>query len=154
MRYFAYGSNLNFGDLSKWCKRKKEKFPQLLNPRVVILENFKLDFTKYSGSRNGGVADIVYSKNDIVYGVVFDVSESDLKIIDRKEGAPNFYKQRKVKVKLLKGEVLDDDVVTYEVDDKEDFVSPTKDYVDIIIKGAIDFDLPQIWIDKLKSFKK
>lgn len=153
MKYFGYGSNLNLEDLSDWCKKKKEKLPQLQNPRVAILENYKLDFTKYSPSRNGGVADIIYSKNDFVYGIVFDVTKDDFNVLDKKEGSPYFYKQSKVKVKLLNEEVLDD-VISYEVDDKEDFVSPTRKYIDILIKGAKYYSLPQIWIDKLESFKK
>ena len=153
MKYFAYGSNLNLLDLSDWCKRKKEKPPQLQNPEVAILENYRLDFTKYSPTRDGGVADIVYSTNDIVYGVVFDVSEDDVYILDKKEGHDYFYKRCRIKVKLLNEEIFDD-VITYEVVDKEDFISPTRDYIDIIINGATDFGLPENWINKLKSFKK
>jgi len=153
MKYFAYGSNMDSDDLSDWCKRKKEKLPQLSNPRVAILEDYKLDFTKYSGSREGGVADIVYGKNEFVYGVVFDVPEDDFRILDKKEGAPRFYKRCIFKVKLLNGEILDD-VFTYEIVDKEGFVPPTTKYMDILIKGATGFGLPQIWINKLESFKK
>ncbi len=153
MKYFAYGSNLDSDDLSDWCKRKKEKLPQLSNPIIAILEDYKLGFTKYSGSRESGVADIVYSKNEFVYGVIFDVSEDDFRILDKKEGAPRFYKRCVFKVKLLNGKILDD-VFTYEVVDKEGFVPPTTKYVDIIISGATKHHLPQIWIDRLKSFKK
>ena len=152
MKYFAYGSNLDLQDLDNWCKRKNETPPQLINPRIAILENYKLDFTKHSPSRNGGIADIVSSNNDIVYGVVFDVPQGK-EVLDKKEGAPSFYKICRIKVKLENGDVLDD-VDTYEVVDKDDFVPPTTKYVDIIIKGATDFGLPQSWIDKLVSFKK
>lgn len=58
IQYFAYGSNMNSKDLQEWCNKKDLKII-LKNPRVAKLIDYKLDFTHYSATRGGGVADIV-----------------------------------------------------------------------------------------------
>lgn len=145
MKYFAYGSNLHKGDLVKWCNNNGQKIPNMLNPQVVRLENYTIGFTRKSISRGGGVADIIRSPGDFCYGVVFDVTEADLKILDIKEGVESGdYKRLEVSEGL----------VTYEVAKKTNFVKPSTEYMDLIIQGAKYYGLPQIWIDRLESFKK
>lgn len=144
MKYFAYGSNLDHNDLIDWCKERHLSVPKLTNPKLFRLENYKLGFTRKSVNRNGGVADIIYSQGDFCCGVVFDVTKEDLDVLDIKEGVKSgAYKQIK----------LSDDMITYVVVNKTDFVQPHPDYVDLIIHGAKKYDFPQTWIDKLESFK-
>jgi len=85
MKYFAYGSNLNRDNLIEWCKNHRQKIPKMLNPRIKKVEGYTIGFTRYSYNRKGGVADII-SPGDFCYGIVFDVTEEDLKVIDKKEG--------------------------------------------------------------------
>ncbi|RLG57648.1 MAG: hypothetical protein DRN95_05350, partial [Candidatus Hydrothermarchaeota archaeon] len=54
--------------------------------KVAILENYKLAFTRKSKNRKCGVADIVESQEDKVYGVLYEIKESDLQKLDCKEG--------------------------------------------------------------------
>ncbi len=148
MRYFGYGSNLNEKDLKKWCDRKRRNVPKLLNPKIEKLENYAIGFTLRSISRGGGVADIIASEGDYCWGVVFDVTDEDLEIIDMKEGVKpdgtGAYKRLS----------LPDNMMTYVVVKKEsDFVQPTNEYLDAIIEGAKNYGLPKEWIDKLESFK-
>ena len=144
MKYFAYGSNLKHEDLIKWCKERNLSVPRLLNPKPFRLENYKLGFTRMSINRKGGVADVIFSPNDFCWGVVFDVAKEDLDVLDSKESVKSgAYKQIK----------LSDDMITYVVVNKTDFVQPHPDYVDLIIHGARKYGLPQTWIDKLESFK-
>jgi hypothetical protein len=95
------------------------------------------------------VADIIFSPGDFCWGVIFDVTQADIDIIDVKEGADpknpedGAYKQLK----------LSNDVVTYGVVKKERFVRPHNDYVDLIIHGARSYGLPPDWIRHLESFK-
>jgi|APSaa5957512535_1039671.scaffolds.fasta_scaffold04245_4 hypothetical protein len=148
MKYFGYGSNLNLNDLKKWCERNNERIPKMENPNMVKLENYVIGFTRKSITRGGGVADIIRSKSEHCFGVVFDVSEDDFKILDKKEG-----------VKIVGGAYqrisLPNDMISYEVVNKEsDFVAPTNEYLNAIIDGAKNFGLPQEWIGKLESFRK
>ncbi len=148
MKYFAYGSNLSDRDLKEWCAKYNKKIPELLNPRIVKLEGYKIGFTRKSIRRGGGVIDIIWSPGDFCYGVVFDVSEADFEILDKKEGT------KSDGTGAYKRLTLPDGMITYDVVDKSDFVQPTNDYVDTIIEGAEKYDLPQDWRDELKSFKK
>lgn len=144
MKYFAYGSNLKLEDLNDWCRRKNVPNPKLTNPQPFKLENYKLGFTRKSINRKGGVADIIFSTGDFCWGVNFDVDKQDLSILDMKEGVSSgAYKQFP----------LSDNVITYVVVNKANFVQPHPDYVDLIIQGARKYNLPQTWIDKLESFK-
>lgn len=144
MKYFAYGSNLNEGDLIKQCKKKDLDMPKLLNPQPFRLKDYKLGFTRKSKDRKGGVADIISSLGDFCWGVAFDVTQADLDILDVKEG---------VKYGSYRQLPLPNGMITYEVVEKENFVKPHVEYVNLIIEGAIHYGLPQAWIDYLESFK-
>lgn len=145
MKHFAYGSNLNKIDLAKQCKKKRLDIPKLLNPEPFCLENYKLGFTRKSVDRKGGVADIIFSTGDFCYGVVFDVIESDLDILDEKEG---------VKYGSYRQITLPNGIITYEVVKKEKYVQPSTMYLNLIIEGAKKYGLPESWINHLESFKK
>lgn len=144
MKYFAYGSNLNEGDLIKQCKKKDLDIPKLSHPKPFRLEGYKLGFTRKSTDRKGGVADIIYSPGDFCWGVVFYIAQKDLDILDVKEG---------VKYGSYRQLTLPNGMITYEVVKKDDFVKPHAEYLDLIISGAKHYGLPLNWIDKLESFK-
>ncbi len=136
---------MNKDDLVQWCNDRGHKIPKLLNPYILKLENYTISFTRKSTSRNGGVADIIHSNGDFCYGVVFDVTEEELKIIDKKEG---------VKVGAYRRFNITDSIMSYEVVEKITFVQPSSKYIDLIVEGAKHYGLPQSWIEKLESFKK
>ena len=135
---------MNEGDLIKQCKKKRLDIPKLVNPKPFRLENYKLGFTRHSKDRKGGVADIISSPRDFCWGVVFDVTQSDLDILDEKEG---------VKYGSYKRLSLPNGMITYEVTKKENFVQPSAEYLDLIIEGAKRYDLPPSWVARLESFK-
>ncbi len=136
---------MNKDDLVQWCNAREYKIPELLNPHILRLENYVIDFTRKSVSRDGGVADIIHSDGDFCYGVVFDVTEKELEIIDEKEG---------VESRACRRFNITDSMMSYEVIEKTTFVKPSSKYIDLIIEGVKHYDLPQSWIEKLGSFKK
>jgi gamma-glutamylcyclotransferase len=149
MKYFAYGSNLNLADLKKWCDKRNENMPKLKNPKITKLENFELGFTRNSFGRKGGVADIIFSKGNFCYGVVFDVAEHDFKILDKKEGVHEDGMGAYERLELENGSI------TYKVRVKDDnFIQPSNEYLDVIITGAKNHELPDDWIEKLESFRR
>jgi gamma-glutamylcyclotransferase len=147
MKYLAFGSNLNKEDLRNWCDSRDEEIPNLLNPQIKRLENYQIGFTRKSKNRGGGVADIIEYKGDYCYGIVFDVSENDLKIIDKKEWVRSDHKGAYERL------YLSDNLVTYVANKQGDFFQPSDRYLNIIIEGAKNYGLPQEWIKKLESFK-
>ena len=58
MYYFAYGSNMDKGDLDSWCDKKRYKHLNLEIIKPTKLSGYKLSFNYKSSSRNAGVANI------------------------------------------------------------------------------------------------
>ena len=145
--YFAYGSNLNAQDLQRWCREENVPYRPLKRRCVAYLPDHELAFTFKSKRREGGVLDIRSRIGQAVAGVVFEIDDAQLAIIDRKEGAPTSYRQ-------IKTVVLDDNgqeipVVTYQVVEqrRQAFVPPSGAYVEVVRAGFQDHDLPDDMLD-------
>ncbi|GAB6936033.1 gamma-glutamylcyclotransferase [Calditerricola yamamurae] len=126
--YFAYGSCMNQADLAR-------SEPRAVYVGPAVLRNFRLAFSRYSFSRGGGVADIVRALGEWVEGVLYEVP--DFELLDRREGAPLFYRRRRVRVypKALGGRWRW--AWTYEVVDKAPVeIAPSPEYAQLIWEGA------------------
>ncbi len=85
--YFAYGSNMDPEQMYKRCPDSKKIGP-------AVLQDHKIAFTRYSLKRKSGVADILVTPGSQVWGILYEVSASDLKSLDRYEGKKaNAYKR-------------------------------------------------------------
>lgn len=124
MLYFAYGSNLNTVQMKGRCS---DSHPVT----KVKLKDYKLVFNR--------VADIIESKDDLVYGAVYEVSDDDVKKLDRYEGYPRLYTKINVTVEDEFGEVYD--VFAYVMTLKRRG-KPQENYYNIIKQGFIDWNLP------------
>lgn len=124
MIYFAYGSNLNKVQMKRRC-------PDSVPITKVKLKCYELVFNR--------VADIIESEEGIVYGAIYDVSEEDIKYLDRYEGFPRLYKKIEV--------VVEDDEGNYHkafvyVMTRKGRGKPLDEYYEIIKQGFMDWDLP------------
>lgn len=100
---------------------------------VARLRNYSIGFTYYSRARKGGVADILYSPGHVVEGVLYEVP--DFMRLDMREGAPFIYIRKRVPVQINGVKKW---AYTYEVREKaKQFVPPSRDYAEIILKGAL-----------------
>lgn len=77
--YFAYGSNMDERTL-------KDRCPSARFVAVAELLEHALMFTRYSVTRRCGVADVVPSPGRSVWGVLFHVSDADIRRLDLCEG--------------------------------------------------------------------
>ena len=86
--YIAYGSNLNVMQMKTRC------------PNAKILGTAKLKGWEllFKGSKSGSYLTIEKKENGIVPVVIWEVSESDEKALDRYEGYPTFYYKKDIKV--------------------------------------------------------
>lgn len=160
MWYFAYGSNLNSRAVGEWCRHFGYKPPTLKPGKSAVLENYRLGFSIFSEYYSGGIADIVYDPGKNVSGVLFDLSETDLLVLDQKVGRKvagggkeiGVYKRIEVKVSpQSKGERIE--AVTYQGLSVERYhIPPTTHYMDLVIQGAYSFGLSMMWISYLQSF--
>ena len=152
MKYFTYGSNMDQNDLNNWCDKKG--YPRIIisNPKVAELKNYKLDFNYYSSGRGGGAANIIEVEGESVFGLVYDLNDTDYKHICIKEGAPNFYKEIDVIV-FVSGENLS--VKTFKVvkeREKPTFQVPKRDYRDLILNAAIKYKFPDEYVKMIRCF--
>jgi len=153
--YFAYGSNMDAADLARWCDKNGYKPLSVETVMPVVLEGHKLVFNHYSKGREGGAANIIASKADRVYGLLFFLTVEDLEKIRKKEGYPNAYAEINVAVRDTKGRVISD-VFTYKVREnieKSSHQPPTKYYLSLISDSAKRYNFPSDYIGYLESVK-
>jgi len=81
MLYFAYGSNLNMGDMKRRCL---DSVPL----SKVKLKNYTLVFNTY--------ADIIENGGDFLEGAIYEVSDMDIINLDEYEEFPELYEKIEV----------------------------------------------------------
>src|SRR4030042_2012296 len=84
MDYFAYASNLNKQQMKQRCPDAKPRFQD-------VLPNYKLIFTGCAREWKGGTASIKPVRGEKVAGAVYEISEKDLRRLDRYEDYPTTY---------------------------------------------------------------
>jgi hypothetical protein len=160
MLYFAYGSNLNARAVSEWCRHHGHRPPPLQGGRPAVLDNYRLGFPIFSEYWGGGIADIVYDPGKYVMGVLLDLTDAQLELLDRKVGREldasgkevGVYRRVELKVAPLgKGEPVA--AVTYQgVNIDRNHVPPTRHYMDLLIQGACAHGLSAMWVAYLQTF--
>ncbi|MDM7999507.1 MAG: gamma-glutamylcyclotransferase family protein [Dehalococcoidia bacterium] len=132
MYYFAYASNLSRKQMAERCPAAKPKF-------VAKLPHYKLVFTGWSRKWRGGCATIRQSKGDIVVGALYEISDSDLRLLDKYEDYPMTYDHLKVKVVTEDGDFVE--AVTYIKTDQAEETKPSPEYLALIQRGYQDWGL-------------
>jgi gamma-glutamylcyclotransferase (GGCT)/AIG2-like uncharacterized protein YtfP len=139
IKYFAYGSNLDLAQMKIRCPSS-----ELISKGS--LSGYRLTFNRYSSGWGGGVADVIQGKGSEVWGLVFELSNSDLKRLDSYEGCYNdqtsLYERWKAIINTSKGQISD--VWVYTVVEKQKFVQPTLEYLQIIKDAAVRWNFPKI----------
>jgi len=87
---------------------------------------------------------------DKVYGVVFEIDESEKPDLDEYEGRGRGYNQITIRVHTDDG-ILE--MFTYVADEKaiDDSLEPYSWYKDLVLGGAIEHALPEFYIRKIQS---
>lgn len=141
--YFAYGSNMNQEQMLKRCHDSK------LVGRAV-LENYKIAFTIRSSIRNCGCADVVKSEGYEVWGILYEINNKDLSLLDSFEKHPYKYKRFTTNVINENGDKLEAEV--YEVVDKsEKFQAPSKHYLGLMLEASKEFNFSEDYQNILKT---
>jgi len=138
MYHFAYGSNLNHKQMN--CRCPDNKFI-----KRVYLSNYKFVYDGCSSTWGGAVANILESADSIVWGGLYEISKSDLANLDKREGYPDSYDRKKLKVEDDQGNIYK--AITYfRIGEKIGI--PSYEYKKIIIDGAKDCNLPDNYVKK------
>lgn len=110
---------------------------------VAKVRGHRLAFTRRSVAQRGGAADLVPAPGMIVWGVVYEVSEADLAVLDKKEGHPHAYARTEI---VAEGRGADPPTyrcTTYTVVDKQSpEVEPRPEYMEVLRRAAEERKLP------------
>jgi gamma-glutamylcyclotransferase len=140
VEYFAYGSNMDEQELREGCKSCRALGP-------ARLDDHRLAFTRRSIRTHTGVADVVYSPREMVWGVLYLIDEGDLDTVDKKEGAGWAYIRTRKRVRLAR-DGSTHDAITYTVLNKEPVeVPPSRTYLDRLMTAAREHGLPNDYIE-------
>jgi gamma-glutamylcyclotransferase len=105
----------------------------------AVLPNYKLVFSGWSREWRGSTANIQPFRGSKVAGAVYEISEKDLKILDRFEDCPNTYDHLNVVV------FNEDDVavkaMTYIKHKQSDESKPSPEYLAVMRQGYRDWEL-------------
>lgn len=128
---FAYGSNMHHGQLFRRC-------PSAQIVATGRLRGWMLSFVGHSARTGGGVATIQRRTGETVHGMLFEISDADMVVLDRFEGVPFVYEKRRVHVDA--GGIKY--VATAYVHRGAQANGPSYRYFARILAGAIMNDLP------------
>ncbi|NLE37298.1 MAG: gamma-glutamylcyclotransferase [Pirellulaceae bacterium] len=151
MLYFAYGSNMSPG-------RMKSRCPTAQFLAVAKLADYRFDFTRKCQS-GYGVMDAVQCAGDDVWGVVYQIDESDLGLLDKAEGyrpgrvtGKDAYKRIEVSVLRDGEESAPLTVWTYTVVEKSPKpIATSDDYKRLVVEGAQFWQLPKDYVNRLEN---
>jgi gamma-glutamylcyclotransferase (GGCT)/AIG2-like uncharacterized protein YtfP len=134
-RYFAYGSNMAESVMAAHCPGHRYIGP-------ADLPGHRLAFTRRSVRTLTGVADIVRADGQSVWGALYELDESDLLAIDRKEGNGSNYERMPVRVRPGGREPYSDALTYAVIDPLDTEVQPSPEYLDGLVKAADARGLP------------
>lgn len=136
--YFAYGSNLHMEQMKGRCPESKPV------TRVMLMD-YKLTFR--GNYRGTGVADVIPSKGDVVHGALYEISERDLRALDRYEGYPTLYDRHDVTVIDREGNLIES--FLYRMNPQFVPAVPSDYYFKVIVEGFMNWDLSPIALEGL-----
>ncbi|HEX4720015.1 MAG TPA: gamma-glutamylcyclotransferase family protein [Thermoleophilaceae bacterium] len=143
--YFAYGANMAEDVMAAFCPGHRPL-------GSAELPGHRLAFSRRSIRTGTGVADVVPDPGASVWGVLYELSDSDIDGLDRKEG--NGWAYERVPVVVRAGPRWDEEVaaVTYRVCEREPAeVEPSRDYLDGLIAAAHARGLPPAYSAELEA---
>jgi gamma-glutamylcyclotransferase len=142
VNYFAYASNMDSDVMHQNCPGHRFQ-------GIASLEAHRLSFTRRSVRTGGGVADVIPSPGDRVWGVLYELEESDLRCLDHKEGNGFAYRRQSYPVGLNGGS-LTLQAIVYTVIEKEPVeVPPPRSYARGLLQAASERALPDGYIEWL-----
>ncbi|WP_422744915.1 poly-gamma-glutamate hydrolase family protein [Mycobacterium sp. WMMD1722] len=133
--YFAYGSNLCVQQMARRC-------PDAGDPRRATLA----DHDWLINER--GVATVEPVAGAQVHGVLWQVSDRDLATLDSAEGVPVRYRRDRLTVHTDDGPAH----AWVYIDHRVEAGPPRPGYLERVINGALQHDLPHRWIEFLRRW--
>ncbi len=116
-----------------------ERCPNSKAGFLATLHNYKLVFLGWSRQWRGGVASIKPFRGERILGVIYEISEGDLRRLDKYEGYPSNYNRLKVTVFSEGGEAVE--AITYIKSGQLEETLPAKEYLAMMQQGYRDWGI-------------
>lgn len=143
MLYFAYGSNMNWHQMKQRC-------PSAQFICVARLPDYRWAIARHSRLRKCGTANI-FAENDCeVVGVVYEVSDCDLAVLDRFEDG---YIREIVSVYALNDGNSPLKALVYIAPRENTAPLPNPEYKRLMLEGAKYWSLPPAYISTLETIE-
>jgi gamma-glutamylcyclotransferase len=144
MDYFAYGSNMSTQRLTA-----PNRVPSAIVKTTGHIKGHALKFNKVSidGSGKGSIEQ-TDNKDDLVYGVVYEIDEKEKPALDRAEGLGHGYEEIEIIVSTPVGDIVAN---TYYATNTKDTLKPYDSYMEYVIDGAKEHNLPKEYIKKIEA---
>jgi len=145
--YFAYGSNLDDKQMRHRCPDHEVVGP-------ASLGNYRLSFQGNSDRWRGAVATVLPATDQVVWGVLFRLSDDDLRALDKYEDykgpahPASLYDRAEVHVLTTDGAEVA--ALTYLMRPHAGG-KPSRLYLDTITKGAAAHGIPRAYIARLAA---
>ena len=143
LHYFAYGSNMNWEQMRRRC-------PSAQFVCVARLKNYCFAIARHSRLRNCGTANIFADTGSEVWGIVYDVSEQDLTILD---GFEDGYRREKAFVLALGDAQTSVEALVYIADREHNVPLPNPEYKRLIVDGARHWNIPEFYCSMLETIQ-
>lgn len=146
---FGFGSNMSVSNV------ENKKGHKVLDHEVGVVKGYKMRFDIPAMPKvEPAFANVSKaSEGDEVHGVAIKISEEDMKALDAQERA---YHKVEVTVEGYSGRKIEN--CSMYINTTANFLPPEKQnpssrYLNLLIKGALEADLNEAYIDKLKATK-
>ena len=146
MLYFSYGSFLD----SRTLKRHA---PNAEFVSRAVLPGFEVQFNYQSKTHGGGVTGVEPAPGKQAIGVLYEVSPEEIERLDIVEGVPQgiYYRQT---ITVINEDGEEHRAETYRTTHPEGPYTPTRRYMDLMIKGAKEHNLNPAYIKELEDHHK
>ena len=118
---------------------------------AVTLRDYELNFTGTSSMWGGGVADLNPAKGKVVEGVLWEITEADLKGLDEYEGYPKVYVRRNVELETPDGQKMQ--AFAYFMARPGLHKAPSRRYLRLLVSGAEEHGLSDGYITSLEAIR-
>ena len=116
----------------------------------AYLPNFSVQFQFWSDTSESGLSNISIDPGQIVHGVLFDVFEMELKLLDEMDVFKGNYKRETFLTLGEDGKCYHADL--YRVIEPRGPFTPSRSYVEKMLAGAREHGLDPGYIKKIKAF--
>ncbi|XP_074107475.1 gamma-glutamylcyclotransferase-like [Cotesia typhae] len=147
--YFAYGSNL-------LTSRIRINNPSAMFYGIARLEDYRLDFIGWSNLWNGAPATIVATPGFHVWGIIWELDKADIEHLDHQETGYNAFQTIVVtpsgqKINCRVYQQIKMPNAYAKLRELPNSRRPSETYLKIIVKGAIDREIPIEYINLLRK---